>query len=308
MPVRAGLLITAVAGPGGAGGLRERRGPGSRRTARRRRQPAARAAATQAPAAGDRAEAARLARLMLSGLRLPAGARRLASLPVPQSLSQPALQAGSSNSLDAYRLFGLSQPMDSALQAVSAPASLSRAGSGEGSAPGGAAFSEVSYTASQLPAGIYSAQLVLTAVPGASGGSLVRADAQVIWFPPRTTAEYIDPGRYHALTITITIVSPRQRTIRRFVTSRTVIRQFAAALDRSPADPVTSSGCAMIFATYRLAFAVSPHGPATMVASATRWPCGGVRISAAGRLQPPLEDAGAVVAAADRLLGVTPRP
>jgi hypothetical protein len=136
----------------------------------------------------------------------------------------------------------------------------------------------------------------------------VRADVQVIWYPPRTTAEYIDPERYHAVTITITIVSPRQRTIRRVVTSQAVIRQVAGALDRSPADPVTSSGCAMIFATYRLAFALSPHGPATMVASATRWPCGGVRVSAAGRIQPPLEDAGAVVAAADRLLGVTPRP
>jgi hypothetical protein len=184
--------------------------------------------------------------------------------------------------------------MDPALLAVSVPAGLSRSGSGEGSGPGGAAFAEVSYTARRVPAGIYSAQLVLTAVPAASGGSLVRADVQVIWYPPRTTAEYIDPERYHAVTITITIVSPQQRTIRRVVTSQAVIRQLAGALDRSPADPVTSSGCAMIFAT--------------MVASATRWPCGGVRVSAAGRIQPPLEDAGAVVAAADRLLGVTPRP
>ncbi len=307
MPVRAGLLITAVAvlavlaacgsvAAPVAGGPHLRAGSP---------QPAS---ATQAPPAGSRAGAARLARHMLSGLRLPAGARRLVPLPVPQSLSQPALWAGSSNSLDVHRLFGLPQPMDSALLAVSGPAGLSRSGSGEGSGPGGAAFAEVSYTARRVPAGIYSAQLVLTAVPAASGGSLVRADAQVIWYPPRTTAEYIDPERYHAVTITITIVSPRQRTIRRVVTSQAVIRQLAGALDRSPADPVTSSGCAMIFATYRLAFALSPHGPATMVASATRWPCGGVRVSAAGRIQPPLEDAGAVVAAADRLLGVTPRP
>ena len=34
-----------------------------------------------------------------------------------------------------------------------------------------------------------------TIAPVSSGGSLVRADAQVIWFPPRTAAEY-DPARY----------------------------------------------------------------------------------------------------------------
>ncbi len=307
MPVRAGLLITAVAVLGVLAACGSVAAPVASGSHLRAGSPQP-ASAAQAPPAGSRAVAARLARLMLSGLRLPAGARRLVPLPVPQSLSQPALWAGSSNSLDMHRLFALPQPMDSALLAVSGPAGLSRSGSGEGSGPGGAAFAEVSYTARRIPAGIYSAQLVLTAVPAASGGSLVRADAQVIWYPPRTTAEYIDAERYHAVTITITIVSPRQRTIRRVVTSQAVIRQLAGALDRSPADPVTSSGCAMIFATYRLAFALSPHGPPTTVASATRWPCGGVRVSAAGRIQPPLEDAGAVVAAADRLLGVTPRP
>jgi hypothetical protein len=313
MPVRAGLLITAVAvlavlAACGSVAAPVAGGPHARTGSPQPAPATATATATLAPPAGSRAGAARLARLMLSGLRLPAGARRPVPLPVPQSLSRPALWASSSNSLDVHRLFGLSQPMNSALLAVSVPAGLSRSGSGQGSGPGGAAVSEVSYTARRVPEGIYSAQLVLTAVPDASGGSLVRADAQVIWFPPRTTAEYIDPERYHAVTITITTLSPRQRTIRRVVTSQAVIRQLAGALDRSPADPVTSSGCAMIFATYRLAFALSPHGPATIVASATRWPCGGVRVSAAGRLQPPLEDAGAVVAAADQLLGVTPRP
>jgi hypothetical protein len=313
MPVRAGLLITAVAvlavlAACGSVAAPVAGGPHARTGSPQPAPATATATATLAPPAGSRAGAARLARLMLSGLRLPAGARRPVPLPVPQSLSRPALWASSSNSLDVHRLFGLSQPMNSALLAVSVPAGLSRSGSGQGSGPGGAAVSEVSYTARRVPEGIYSAQLVLTAVPDASGGSLVRADAQVIWFPPRTTAEYIDPERYHAVTITITTLSTRQRTIRRVVTSQAVIRQLAGALDRSPADPVTSSGCAMIFATYRLAFALSPHGPATIVASATRWPCGGVRVSAAGRLQPPLEDAGAVVAAADQLLGVTPRP
>jgi hypothetical protein len=41
---------------------------------------------------------------------------------------------------------------------------------------------------------------------------------------------------------------------------------------------------------------------------ATQSPCEGAQIRVSGRLQPPLEDAGAVVTTADQALGVTPRP
>ena len=74
----------------------------------------------------------------------------------------------------------------------------------------------------------------MTVAPAAAGGSLVRADAQVIWVPARTAAEHIDPARYHALRISVTVYNPRLRTIRRVVTSQAAIRRLADALNRSP--------------------------------------------------------------------------
>ncbi len=166
---------------------------------------------------------------------------------------------------------------------------------------------QVGYGVRSVPAGIYQARLVLTIVPASSGGSLVRADAQVIWFPPRTAAEYIDPARYHVLVIAITFFNPRLHTIDKVVTSQAAITQLAEALDQSPVEPVQPF-CPLIFATYRLGFSVSLHSRPVVVVSATRWPCGGAKISIDGRPQPPLQDANIVVTTADRLLGVNPEP
>jgi hypothetical protein len=172
--------------------------------------------------------------------------------------------------------------------------------------PAGVTSREVGYTPRSVPAGVYMAQLVLTVAPARSGGSWVRADAQVIWFPPRTAAEYVDPARYHVLTIAVDIANPWQHTVRKVVTSHAVISRLAEALNRSPVQPVQVPDCPAIFAYYRLAFAVSRHSRPAVVVLATRQPCGGAQIRAGAQTQPPLEDAGTVVSTADGLLGVTP--
>ena len=262
------------------------------------------------PPAGSRAEAVTLARLMLSRLRLPAGARRLPSAPVPPSLRSPSLWAGAAGQLDLHQIYELRQPMDAVAQFLTArvPAGMSQAGTGEGAGPSGVTSMAVSYTPRSVPAGIYMAQLVLTVVPAGSGGSMVRADAQVIWFPPRTAAEHIDPARYHVLAITVTIYGRRLHTLHKVVTSQAVITRLAEALNRSPVRPVQTISCPFVFADYRLAFAVFRQARPVVVVVATRWPCEGAQIRVSGRLQPPLEDAGTVVTTADQVLGVTPRP
>jgi hypothetical protein len=128
---------------------------------------------------------------------------------------------------------------------------------------------------------------------------MVRADVQVIWFPPRTAAEHIDPARYHVLAITV--------TLHKVVTSQAAITRLAEALNRSPVRPVQTIGCPLVFAEYRLAFAVSRRARPAVVVMASRWPCEGAQIRVSGRLQPPLEDAGTVVTTADQVLGGTPR-
>ncbi len=266
--------------------------------------------ARDGPPAGSRAEAVTLARLMLSRLRLPSGARRLPSAPVPRSLRSPSLWGGASDQLDLHQIYELRQPVDAvaAVLAARVPAGMSQAGTGEGAGPSSVTSMEVSYTARSVPAGVYMAQLVLTVVPAGSGGSVVRADAQVIWFPPRTAAEHIDPARYHVLAVTVTIYGRRLHTMHKVVTSQAVITRLAGALNRSPVQPVQAISCPLVFADYRLAFAVSRQARPVVVVVATRWPCEGAQIRVSGRLQPPLEDAGTVVTAADRVLGFTPRP
>jgi hypothetical protein len=267
--------------------------------------------AVPGPPGGSRAEAAALAGRLLSLLRLPVGARRLPATSVPPSLREPATAAaGASASLDLYRLFAAPQPLDALAAALAArvPAGLSLGGTGQGGGPDGVTMREVDYAPGSLPAGIYSAQLVLTMVPAASGGSLLRADAQVIWYPSRTAAEFIDPARYHVLTVAVTVYGRGERTINRVVTSRAVISQLAGALNRSLAEPPLTLSCPLIFADYRLALAASRHSRPAVVVTATRWPCGGTGITVGGRAQPPLADNGAVVAIADRALGINPQP
>jgi hypothetical protein len=268
------------------------------------------AAAVPGPPAGSQAEAAALARRMLSRLRLPPGARRLPPDPLPPALRQPAIEIASGTaSLDQHQLFALTQPMDTAATflAVHVPAGLRPAGTGEGSDPSGVTMREVSDTIRVLPAGTAAAQLVLTLVPATSGGSLLRADAQVTWYPPRTAAGYIDPTRYHVLSITVMIYgSRRPRAVHKVVTSQAFIARLARALDRMQAEPPGAVACPADLEDYQLSFSVSaPSRPAVVVRTSESG-CGGAQVIAGGRAQPSLADAGVVAALVHQVVNVTP--
>jgi hypothetical protein len=265
--------------------------------------------AAPAPPAGSRAEAAALARLMLSRLRLRPGARRLPPNPLPPSLTQPATEIASGTaSLDQHQLFALTQPMDpaAAFLAAHVPPGLSPGGTGESSSPGGVTMREVSDMVRSLPAGIAGAQLVLTVVPAASGGSLLRADAQVIWYPPRSAAEYIDPARYHVVRITVFIYGRRPHTVRKVVTSQAFIARLAEALDRMQAEPPGAVACPADFEDYQLSFSVSTHSRPAVVVRAVESGCGGAQVTVNGRAQPALADQGAVGALVRQVVSVTP--
>jgi len=263
-----------------------------------------------APPAGSRAEADALARALLSRLRLPAGTRRLPPTPVPPFLSQPADQPVDSALLDDHRFFAVAQPPAalSGYLVAHVPDGMTQFGTGSGSGPGEPTTLDVDYLARPVPAGIYSAQVVLTIVPDSSGGSRLRADAQVIWYPSRTAAEYVDPARYHVLTMTVTVYGRKVHTIHKVVTSQADIARLAEALDRSPAEPPVTISCPAIWVTYQLALSVSRHTHPAVVIWANEIGCGGTAITVDGRPQPGLADGGAVAAAAARALGYTPKP
>ncbi|MGH3257542.1 MAG: hypothetical protein ACRDOU_19480, partial [Streptosporangiaceae bacterium] len=167
-----------------------------------------------APPAGNRAEADALARLLLSRLRLPAGTRRLPATPAPPFLSQPAYEAAGAQ-LDEHRFFAVAEPPDalSSYLVAHVPDGMTSYGTGQSYGPGEPTTLDVGYLARPVPAGIYSAQVALAIVPDGSGGSRLRADAEVTWYPSRTAAEYVDPARYHVLTMTVTVDGRKVHTI-----------------------------------------------------------------------------------------------
>jgi hypothetical protein len=122
--------------------------------------------------------------------------------------------------------------------------------------------------------------------------------------PARTAAEYIDPARYHVLSVTVSVAGRRPHTVHQVITSQAFIARLARALDGMPAEPLGTVACPAIFADYRVAFSVSRSSRPVVVISANETGCGGAGITVDGRQQPALTDRGAVAALVDQVVSV----
>jgi hypothetical protein len=301
-----GMLVVAVAAVAclaGCGSTAYRTaaasGPGGGRT---RTHDARATSEPGVPASGTTAEAQAEARHLLDVLVLPPGARRLPQTPVPSAVSAPAQNLGTG--FDRYRIFSLPVSMGSAQQFVQAhpPAGLTSGGTGWGSDGDGPQYYEVTadVAAHAVPAGIYSAQLVYTIAPDPDGGSLLRADAQIIIYPARSAAEYLDPASIRSVTVSHTAPDPVSRTI----TSRPEIARLARLVDSEHAFPLgLVFSCPAEFPpSYQLTFTpVSASRPTVVVDPGN---CLGDGVLAGGKRQPALMDDG-LLSVTERLL---PRP
>ncbi|HSR82783.1 MAG TPA: hypothetical protein VLM11_01215 [Streptosporangiaceae bacterium] len=246
-------------------------------------------------------------------MRLPPGSRRLPPNPVPRSVDPSALWGVVSDGVDVHELFRLPEPMAPAAAFLSAHVppgmSLSIRALGTGrQGPIGAetAYTDLAYKPRSVPAGVNAAQLVLTIAPNPSGGSLLRVDAQVLWYPARTAAEYIDAATYHVLRIDVTIFGARPHTIHRVVTSSALIMQLAKVLNRLHAAPYTLlPSCPPIDVIFRLAFAVSRQSAPAVVVTANR--CLWIQVTAGARTQPRLQDSAPVLAVTAPMFGLNPQ-
>jgi len=254
------------------------------------------------PAAGTTAEAGAEARHLLAELVLPAGARRLRERRVPGALSAPGENLGTG--FDRYRLFSLPVSMEAAQQFVQAhlPSDLTSGGTGSASGGGGPEYDVVTADVAPhaVPAGIYTAQPVYTIAPDADGGSLLRADAQIIIFPARSAAEYLNPADIRSVTASHTAPDPVSRTI----TSRPEIARLARLVDAEHAFPLgLVFSCPAEFPpSYQLTFTpVSASRPAVVIDPGD---CMGDGVFGGGVRQPGLVDAG-LLSVTQRLL---PRP
>jgi hypothetical protein len=197
---------------------------------------------------------------------------------------------------DRSRFYWLPQSLNAAssfLQAhVPAGDTVSGTGSGASGQGGTDSFLSVSYSLARPPAGIDpSTTLLATLAAGPRGGTVARADAEVVWYPPRTAAEYLDPAAYRSVTITATLVNEQgnARTVTKTF-GRRVIDRLARVLNglRTLSPPGPISCPAMTGSTFTLRLAPTSASIPAMVVS--RAGCVGELITVAGKAQPVLLD------------------
>jgi hypothetical protein len=265
------------------------------------RQPGAGAVtATRAPV-GSRAAALTLARQLLSRLVVPPGSQAAHPSPVPPPLNVSTAGDISPYTVEVHRFMLVREPAAAVQSFLLAhvPAGMSWAGDGlaQGTTNTVTVLS-VAYSPRSLASGLVNAELGTAVMPGAAGVTLIRAEASVSWFPPRSAAEQLTAASFGSVIVTATEVFPRPRTVTRTVTSPVLIGRLVALVDSLPATPypdVAAMSCAAGGTVYQLGFA-----PGVIIDAGG---CGGSdAITVNGKEQPRLWDLGVLTAAARQFL------
>lgn len=252
------------------------------------------------PATITRAGAERFAQTLLGRAIVPRGAHVLTGRP-PAAVRQPPSWAVASPSVGRHRIWTVRQPVSSVYDQVRrVPAGMRLTGGGQGGTPTGVTEQSVSYSPSRLPTGVSQASLTLTVTP-AGAVTLLRADVQVIWYPPRSAAEHI-PAGLPVVTVTASYLgASAPRTVSETFTSAALAGRLAAMLNGSHAAIDAFMGCPLERVTYTLAFAASRSARPYLVATEDN--CGSVAITVEGRQQPALQTPAGLDPALSRLMG-----
>jgi uncharacterized protein YceK len=289
------VLTVMLAGCGTVASSR----PAAMKTGSETASQSATAAAVRAPA-GSRAEALTLAGQLLSQLVVPGGARAAQPSPVPAPLRVASADQTPPYTVVLHRFVLVREPAATvhAFLLGHVPAGMIWYGAGLASGTTNTVTTRwVGYRPRSRPAGLAEAELSTDAMAVADG-TLIRADAIVSWFPPRSAAEYLTAAGFRSVTVTATETILRPRTVTRTFTSPAVIGRLAALLNRLPAAPdqdVAAMKCVVGPTSYRLAFT-----PGVVVEADG---CGDSdAITVNGQPQPRLWDQGALMAAARQLL------
>lgn len=251
------------------------------------------------PPGGSPAEARAVGSRVLASLILPPGSRRIG----PQSQPPRSGLIGGQNVIDVSRFYWLPLPGEAAASFLQhhVPAGTDFSGTGSGEA-----YVAVQYLLKAPPAGLdkYGSVLLATLTVGPNGGTLLRADAELTWYPKRSGAEYLPPNGYRSVTVTATFTSSsgraKPRTITRVVTSQAVIARLARLLDGMHATAPWTGSCPRLLPQFQVVFTPkgerdSKAGPVSVTPSG----CRGELLTTEGMPQPALEDIGSM-----RLLAV----
>lgn len=272
-------------------------------------QPAPRLATTAysvshgGPPHGSRAASLALGRKMVGQVRRPPGSRAIrAPRHLPWYLRGPAQDIGAIHRVDVARFYtsGRSMRASYAYLKRHVPRGYVLQGSGYLGQNSRRVLDFVTYTPKSVPRWVDTADLVVGVARGRHGGSVLRADGEVAWIPPRSAAEHLRPAAYRAVTITRT--SPGGHSVTRTFRARSAIARLARILNSLPASDGGSVSCQPEASTYRLVFRPRAGHPRFAVTAFDCYGDGTDRVTVAGRAQPALDDAGNRVPAAGRRL------
>jgi hypothetical protein len=271
-------------------------------TAGQARNAAASTSSARVPGGGSPAQARAFGRRLLTTLALPGGTRRAGGRP----RMKPAEVLGSGHLVDvaSFAWVPLSPSAARAYFEHHVPRGMK--GSGDGTFSTGSTIEYcVSYSIKAPPAGVEDDSMVLVSLQtGARGGSEVRLDAQLIWYPPRSAAEYIDPAGYGAVTVQGRL--PGKPSVTRTFTSRSAIATLAGVFNRMHVQSPWSGSCpGRAPGTFRVRFRATPTSP--VIVAVTQDFCAGDVVTVRGKAQPELSDfnSSKALAAITRLLGLS---
>lgn len=252
----------------------------------------------------SRAGAQAYGRRLLASLRLPPGARVLPWPAKPPAGLDPMTPAILTDTIDLRVLYRITASMGrvNAFLLAHRPAAVMLDTHGYASHFGTVTSEFVGFAPRALPVGIYSAELDTTFKPAPGGGSLLRADAQLAWYPPRSAAEHIDPSRYTSVTVS-------HRTNRaihaRAFTSRPELAKLAGLVNALYGAPDVVSSCPAMIAgvinVYKLVFRPARGAPKIVVTPSTAC-VPNVDVTVGGRAEPSLSGASSLVRVIQRLV------
>jgi hypothetical protein len=304
----AGLAAVALAGAMGIAGAATQSDAGPTLPSMADGRPAQ--AASHAPFA-TRAESLRLARRLLAKVALPPGTHRFRGGKLPAALSGPAEKPSSDHLVDVHRVFAERRSMRRTIAFLNhhRPAGWSSEGTGEAYTidHGKKIITEedVSYAPKHTAPAFNEIQLLVEVVPGHHGHALTRVDAQVIWYPRRSAAEYLIAKHFRAVRIDEWVYGTHARHVKRTFRQRAIIDKLARVLNSLPASSGGVWSCPLITRTYQLTFKPVKGKPGAVVQADG---CAAYGISIAGHAQPALAESGKIEEIARNLLRGSHQP
>lgn len=250
---------------------------------------------------GSRSLAEQTSRRLWRHLVLPPDARPFRSRPLPRLIRNATETLSGRHVVSRYEVFAVSRPSAWVYRYILRHV---RAGLTSGDAgTSGPSDSFATWSPKPLPAGLEYALLEVTVI-SAGQGALIRADTQVMWYPPRSQAEYIDAAQFSAVRLWSHLLNPRPHTVRRVITSRAVIARLAGTLNALHAGQGLTYTCVASDAEYLITFVPATASQPTITAAPDA-ACLSVGVAVGGKGQPSLVGGGATVMLINRLLGIT---